>query len=531
VKIRFGLLAGVVGSLAASAAGCGSEDEKSCATWVERLKSAGAMDRSLDRIAELKCAEALPAMKDLFVQGQLQDRILQTTKQLGKGDDPATVEILRAALKTNKLANMAAGMAQDWKVAGVLPELTAIMTDPNLVSLREAAFPALLALSPDPKTLEDMLIGVASADPNTQSAAIFELAVRELGNMGSVKALPVTLKLAYFKNNKGEEVFKAARRALAQIADPGLTPALVEVAAGKHKEVDDFTRALNVADWQGVLGAKSVQLLNDRLEPAVVQALLEHLGRNLVPPQTLSDAAKPAWLAEQRNRLQMTLFALGHTANDAAIPALLKVATDASADFHNQRSKALLALALIGSEAAQDAMFQVIQAEPEPMIQAFFLQHVARGVDDRRLKQLDALLGAGSAKGIKALGQSSEFTDALKDEAFVGFMAVLRACKDDKACVLEKLKSENQHEQVKAIHLLASGRFGDGDDIREALFATFKRATPKDVDKRRFSLIGLTRLGKKADGERLVSLSEGLPAEDVYWKEELFAFGKAMSRR
>ena len=272
MKIRFGLLAGVVGSLAASAAGCGSEDEKSCATWVERLKSAGAMDRSLDRIAELKCAEALPAMKDLFVQGQLQDRILQTTKQLGKGDDPATVEILRAALKTNKLANMAAGMAQDWKVAGVLPELTAIMTDPNLVSLREAAFPALLALSPDPKTLEDMLIGVASADPNTQSAAIFELALRELGNMGSVKALPVTLKLAYFKNNKGEEVFKAARRALAQIADPGLTPALVEVAAGKHKEVDDFTRALNVADWQGVLGAKSVQLLNDRLEPAVVQA-------------------------------------------------------------------------------------------------------------------------------------------------------------------------------------------------------------------------------------------------------------------
>ncbi len=530
MKIRLGWMAGALAGLAASVGGCGSADENSCATWVERLKTAGAMDRSLDRISELKCAEALPAMRELFAQGQLQDRILQTTKQIAKPEDPATVEILRAALKTNKLANMAAGMAQDWKVAGVLPELTAIMTDPNLVSLREAAFPALLALS-DPKTLEDLLLGVASADPNTQSAGSFELAVRELGNIGSVKAQPTLLKLAYFKNNKGEEVFKAARRALAQVADAGLTPALVEVAAGKHEAVAAFTRALNVADWQGTHGAKTVQLLTDRLEPGVVPALLEHLSRVLTPPQTLSEAAKPAWLAEQRNRLQMTLFALGHTANDAAIPELQKVANDASADFHNQRSKALLALALIGSEAAQDAMFQVIQAEPEGMIRAFLLQHVARGVDDRRLKQLDALLGAGSAKGVKALPQTPELADALKDEAFVGFLAVLRACKDDKACVIEKLKSENPHEQVKAIHLLASGRFGDGDDVRDALFSAFRSATPKDVDKRRFSLIGLTRLGKKADGERLVSLSEGLPAEDVYWKEELFAFGKAMSRR
>jgi hypothetical protein len=531
VDIRQGMWAGVLGALAATAVGCGSADENSCATWVERLKTAGAMDRSLDRIAELKCVEALPAMRDLFAQGQLQDRILQTAKQIGKGDDPATVEILRAALKTNKLANMAAGMAQDWKVAAVLPELTAIMTDPNLVSLREAAFPALLALSPDPKALEDLLIGVAAMDANAQSVSSFKLAARELGNIGSTKALPHLLKLAYFKNNKGEEVFQAARRALAQVGDATLSAAVVEVAAGKHKEIDAFTRALNVPDWQGTLGAKTVQLLIDRLEPSVVPALLEHLSRPLVPPQTLSETAKPAWQAEQRNRLQVALFGLGHTAGDAAIPELLKVANDAQADFHNQRSKALLALALLGSEAAQDAMFAAIQAEPEPMIQAFLLQHVARGVDDRRLKQLDALLGSGNAKGIKALAQSTELADALKDEAFVGFLAVVRTCKDDKACVIGKLKSENPHEQVKAIHLLASGRFGDGDDVREALFSAFKAATPKDVDRRRFSLMGLTRLGKKADGERLVSLSEGLPEEDVYWKEELFAFGKAMSRR
>ncbi len=525
-----------LGLMAAVAAfgGCNSEDENACSTWVERLKTAGHLDRSLERIASLKCEDALPTMKQLFEKGDLQDRILQTVKQLDKRDGVA-VEIVRMALKTNKLSNMAAGMVQDWKLEAARPELNQIMTDPNLVSLREAAFPALLALSGDMAALEDTLIGVANTDPNTQSAATFNRAIVELGKLKSKKAVPVLLRLAFFRNNKNEEVFVAARRALAQIDDPAIAAGLVSTARGTNEDVRKFARSVNVPEWELTSGVKTLQLLMDRLDASTLPSLLESFELELKPPQGASDRTMESWRIGQMNRLKVTMFALGHFGDDTIVPRLAAIVKDRNMDTVNQRINAATALAMIGSEAAQDALIDAWANEEQEIFRAPLLQVVAMGVDDRRLAAFEGMLKGeipGKPKPRKPVELSAEVQEALNTNTRLQtYLAVVRECKDDMGCYVQKLKSANQDEQVKALAVLGRGRFGATPAIMDALFQAFRDAGSDKTDNRRFSAIGITRLGKSADGKRLVEMSDGMDEKELYWKEELFALGQAVSRR
>lgn len=513
---------------------CKSEDENACSTWVERLKTAGQLDRSLERIAFLKCEDALPTMKQLFERGDLQDRILQTVKQLDKRDGVAA-EIVRLALKTNKLANMAAGIVHDWKMESARPELNEIMSDPNLVSLREAVFPALLVLSENKAALEDTLIGVATTDPNVQSSTTFTRAIVELGKLGSTKAVPALLRLAWFRNNKNEEVFVAVRRALAQIDDPALVAGLVSAARGTNEDVRKYARTMNVPDWEFTSGVKTVQLMMDRLDVSVLPTLLESFELELKPPQGASDRTMESWRIGQMNRLKVAMFALGHFGDDSIVSRLAAIVKDRNMDTVNQRINAATALAMIGSEAAQDALIDAWSTETQEIFRAPLLQVVAMGVDDRRLAAFDGMLKGeipGKPKPRKPVELSDEVKETLNTNTRLQtYLNVTRECKDDVGCYVQKLKSDNQDEQVKALAVLGRGRFGDTEMVRDALFQAFRDAGSQKTDNRRFSSIGITRLGKAVDGKRLIDISEGLPENDLYWKEELFALGQSLSRR
>ncbi len=530
-----GALGAVTAMTAATGLGaCAGEDENACSTWVERLKTGGGIERSLERIAFLKCTDALPTMKALFDKGNLQDRILQTVKLLDHREG-AAVEIVRAALKTNKLANMAGGIVHDWKLEAARPELDRIMKDPQLVSLREAVFPALLALSADKAALEDTLVSVADTDPNMQASAVFQRAVVELGNLKSKKAVPSLLRLAYFRNNKNEEVFQAVRRALAAIDDPTILQGLLDIAAGKNEDVKKYARSMNVPEWELTAGVKTVQLIMDRLDAAGLPALMSSFEIDLSPPQGLSDRAFDAWRMGQMNRLKVVMFAMGHFGDDAIVPRLATLVKTTTNDTVNQRINGATALAMIGSEAAQDALIDAFVNDPQEIFKAPLLQVVALGIDDRRLEAFDAMLGKlrpGAKKPRKPIELSPEVTEALNtNERLQNYVGVVRECGDNMGCYITKLKSEKQDEQVKALAVLGRGRFGDGDAVRDAIFQAFRDADVKLTDNRRFAALGMTRVGKAVDGEKMLTISEGLPKGDLYWKEELFALGQAMTRR
>jgi len=519
--------------MAVTACGGTKGEGGDCAEWEEKLKTAGELERSLERIAFFKCDGALPTMKALFEQGQLQDRILQTVKAIDKRDGVA-VEIIRAGLRTNKLANMAGGIVFDWKLEAARPELEKIMSDPGLVSLREAVFPALLEISTDRAALESTLLNVANTDPNMQSSTTFTQAIVELGKLKSAKAVPALLKLAFFRNNKNEEVFLAVRRALAEIDDPSIVPGLIGVAAGTNEDVRKYARSLNVPEWELKAGVKTVQLLIDRLDLAVLPTLLDSFEIDLSPPQGLSERAFESWRIGQMNRLKVVMFGMGHFADDSVVPRLAAILKNPSMDTVNQRINAATALAMIGSEAAQDALIEAFQTDPQEIFKAPLLQVVALGLDDRRLEAFEAMLGKPpeGKKPKKGVEVSPEVQEALTTNArLTTYVAVVRECKDDMGCYIQKLESTNQDEQVKALAVLGRGRFGDGDIVIDALFKAFSTADMQKTDNRRFASIGITRLGKAATGERLVKLAEALDSKDLYWKEELFALGQAMSRR
>ncbi len=157
------------------------------------------------------------------------------------------------------------------------------------------------------------------------------------------------------------------------------------------------------------------------------------------------------------------------------------------------------------------------------------------GVDDRRLAAFEGMLKGeipGKPKPRKPVELSAEVQEALNTNTRLQtYLAVVRECKDDMGCYVQKLKSANQDEQVKALAVLGRGRFSATPAIMDALFQAFRDAGNDKTDNRRFSAIGITRLGKSADGKRLVEMSDGMDEKELYWKEELFALGQAVSRR
>jgi len=112
-----------------------------------------------------------------------------------------------------------------------------------------------------------------------------------------------------------------------------------------------------------------------------------------------------------------------------------------------------------------------------------------------------------------------------------GYMAVVREGKDNVACWIGKTKSDKQDEQVKALLVLARGRFPVSYEIKAALWAAFENAAKPMVDTKRFALMGLTRLGNQADGERMAQKGLEMMESDPFWGGELFGYGSGLKRR
>ena len=518
--------------LAGGACGGGSGDG-SCAYWTEVLKKGAKLEQALNRVTALKCKEALPVMTEFFKSGQLQDAVFQAIR--GIGDREGSVEILRYALTVPALAKPAAELVNEWKLKQAKPELLKVLTDSALASAREVALPALLG-SEGAAAIEGTLLQVAVADANEQAITVNALAIDELGKLKSQKAGPVLVKAAFLRTNKGFEVYRQVRAALAKIGDPKATDLLLQVLAGTNEELKAYAKSQNNADWETRDGYKVTQLLVDSLDPRVLGPLVEHLARDLEQPADLDDQAFERWRVAQVNRLKLVSFAVGHFGDASVVGPLAAILKDEKKDAGNQRMNAAAALAGYGGEAAQDALIEAWTNDTMEFFKAPLLPIVALGIDDRRLAAYDAMLGVipeGQPKPKKPIELSSEVQKEIQDnKQLAAYVQVVRDCKDDAACYVKKLKSTNPDEQSKAVLVFARGRFPVTPEIKAALLDTFKNAAPGSIDAKRYVLMALTRVGDASDGEKLGALIPELGGRDaLYWKEELTAVSAALARR
>lgn len=525
-------LASVVPGLLIGAACDRPQDSTSCAYWTDRLARSGEIDVALKQVGDLKCKEAMPVLQQLFDQDLLIESVLQSVKQI---DDPkAALPILKAAMLKPQTTRQATTLALEWKLAEIKPELVKILSDDKLMLARDLALPGLLGLDAA-RNHEDLLVQLALADADKQPVEINRQAIRELGLLASKKAVPALVKAVYLRTVKGQEVFTAARHALAEVGDASVVTELLSVMAGTNEEINAYAKAQGLQPWELPATPKTAQILADSLDPRVVEPFIADIAAEIVPPTEISDRDFARWSADKSNRLKVETFALGHIGSETGLAALAKILRDGTKDTLRQRINAANALATIGTEAAQDVLISAWKDEILEILRAALLQIVAMGVDDRRLAAWDEMLGIipeGKPKPKKPIELSETLKQALEDNERVRtYIEVTRKCMGDVACWIEKTKSENQDEQVKALLVLGRGRFGVSDAIKEALWAALENAPKALVDTKRYALMGLTRLGNQADGARMVKKGIELAPTDAYWGEELFSFGRGLEKR
>ncbi|MCC6619947.1 MAG: HEAT repeat domain-containing protein [Deltaproteobacteria bacterium] len=541
---------------------CSKKDRNTCEYWVDKLAQGEQVQEGIRRAGELQCVSALPALAAFYEKGETQQDVFDATVRIG--DHEGALPLLRMALKSNDHSKDAAHIIGDWKLKSAKPELVALLTDDQYVTLREPVLDALLKIE-EPKNVEDVLIHVAGTDINAQSYLVNKTAIEKLAELKSTKATPTLIKMAFARSMKGQEVFRWVRRALAEIGDPSLVDQLFAVMAGKNDAVKAQVKAAGFDDWEWQTGPKVVQLLTDTLDPRVVEPMAQNLAADLKKPVNATPLQEERWSVHQKNRLKFIMFALSHIGSEVPIETLSVVLGDRYKDTLNQRMNAANALAFIGSEAAQDRLIDAFRRDQSEHFKAALLQIIALGIDDRKLPLWDLMIEEKPFPGEKPTPKprrppgappeeipSAAVKAVLEgNETLKTYLAVQKACGADLGCHLDKVRLGTRDEKVKALVNLARGRMGATEDIRHAIFDAFKNAERGDVDTRRFALIALTRLGDAKDGEKLLELSRAMPEPpppgvrpptpdpdkpeeappDIYYKDEIWVIGHAMARR
>lgn len=503
-----------------------------CEQWADKLANSGEIAVSLENIRKLKCTEALPVLTAFFEDGMMRTAVIQTVEAL---DHPAGSEkIIQAAVQVPDTARVAADLAKAWEMEAAVPALAEALQNDKLLEQRDSLLGALLTLS-EASEHEALLISLAMADPTKQAISVNRQAIEELGEMGSSSALSALTRATFFRNHQGQEAYAVVRMALAQIGGPAVRDAYLTILRDEDNALKAALRPFGLPDWAIAATPKTVQILGETLDPQVVEPLIAELKKEINQPEGMGDREFDAWVVDFGNRLKLISIALGHIGSDLGVAELGEIAADMDLDAVNQRLNASYALGLIGSEAAQDTLINVWERERIGRMRAAYLGHLALALDHRRIDAWDELLGLvpeGKTRPVKKVTlQASVQRELDNNETIKTYVGLVRSCKDDRACWEEKLSSENQDEQVKAIWTFSKGLFGAGEDIRALLWDVFEKAPKAHVDTKRYALMGLTRLGNAADGEKMIAKGKELQGDDIFWGPELMAYGYGLSHR
>jgi HEAT repeat protein len=515
------LVLGVLGGVS----GC-AEEKQDCVYWTRKLAQPGSAEQALAKVEEAACVEAIPELEKVFEEGTGRPQILRIIKKIG--DKEKATPLLKKALLNKEVGKEAAIMATEWKLSAVRPELEEIIK--TKVPQREGALKALLAIE-GPEKLEALLIQLCQEDPDLQGIAVNRLAADKLGELGSKAAVPALLRAAFMRTQTGDKAIGPARRALARIDADAVVPQLVAILDNQDQAFAEWGRNQGLAVWEWTASPEIVQLLMDQLDSRATARLVANLIKQPIDPESPAPGVTPVtaekWMLAQKNRLVLIWLAISHLGGDdkaTVLDPLVGLLMDRHAtSFEHQRMRAATILANLGSNAAIEALYAAYEKLESPAAQAPTVIHLGEAAGPEHLQRFDDLFK-----------QRDKLSDLIKEklvfERTVAYLAVLRDCQD-RACFMAKLDSPDVYQVLKAAILLTRDP-GDKKVVIDAFIRRFERTTAEDDDIRRWCMIGVTRLGDAATGERLLGISKALTdPRDVGWKDQLEAFGFALKRR
>lgn len=533
-----------------------------CEYWPEKLTVASKVEKAFNLITEAKCASALPKLEEMFTENIERKRIIDAVREIG--DKGGSLGILRAALKDSSVAAKAATVAAQWRLSEMTDDLVAFTE--NSEEHRLAGLDALLAVS-DAKKHEDLLIGLAKANPNVQNLKVNKRAIAALAKIGSSKGAPAIVAAAFMRNQKNENVYPSARKALAKMPKEA-AKSLIQVHAGTQSSVKQMAKSLNLPSWRIQGNQILAQLLADTLDHSAAEPLAKILASQRTVPMGLSKKdcdTQPSgrkcrqykeWDTFWINQHQYAHMGFGKLPPNAkAAEELTKLVMAGNAPgilTTHHRLFAANALSYMGSPEAIKGLFKAWDEDPDwPTMGkdrpekknrkgADFLglltRPLAMAIGYEDLPELEKRW-ANPVRYNTVVSNANSVATRMNLPNVQAVVGAVKECKIDGDCWMKLLQENKMTDTtdrdlfVKAT-LMLTRSFVNAGDARKALLAKLKTIDDnKSVDFRKFCLNALARIGDKATGEELIKMANGPTVGKKSWKTHFTVLGNALMAR
>lgn len=530
--------------------GCTRGKRTTCSFFVKNLGDPQQVDEALRKVGELGCTAALPRLDQLFEAGNYREEVTRAVKfivakavstvdRLGRDieneQDPALKanlekelaeakteltesrtaahQLLIKALKAPETAVIAASVVEEWKVAEAESTLAEVIRSSDLIKARTAAIKALAAAQKSPETHKELYVWVSEQDPNVQGIDAFRVAVEELGRIGTPDTLPQLLRALFIKNQRGEEVYAVARWAIARVGKPSVA-AIISILSGEDAEFIAWTQKRGIPDWEWRYGPKIIQSLADLRDPSAAPAVIENLAAPLRPLENVPPDVSESWRRNQVNRIKVCMFALAAMRSDEIIERATALILNPENDIQ-QRLDTASALAMIGTQSARDALFEIWGKSPKQQFRQPLLIPISLGMHH----------GDADRFASKVLRDKAELVArGLEDPRVQGYRAAIDKCGGDRGCYLKLVADlEGPLAGREKAALLLSHLRPEPKALFAPLIKAFNEAKPVHVDLKRYLLMAIARNATKADIPALEA-ALSLTRESrrlAYWTEEL----------
>lgn len=516
--------------------GCARGTPTTCKGWVKLLKSPVNGKKAIQNLGELKCAEAIPNLSEIFPRSQYKDDILLAIQQINAPE--ASLDLVNAALADPEAAVQAAAVAEDFARPEFRPGLKEILETNKALDARMNALKALAKIDADNLIQnEDLCIKLLLEDPNLQKIEVNAEAAKLLGEMKSTKAIGPLIKAVFIRDQRGRQAYVPVRRALARIGEPAVDPIIGVLTKDTEKygeliqELNTLAGKMGVFDWQIYDGPELVQILGDLRNEKAAMALAKDLGSVLNPPVGVDDRVIRTWQIAQQNRITMSMMALWNVGNKEIIPVLVETIVNEDNDA-KQRLDTASALALVPEAAGIPSLLKIFRDTKREVFRAPLVKVISLGIDWKNYAEFKKLLAREKSDLVK-----ERFTgDGAEALAFQATVKPLEECEAyDIECLVKMTKDENTTVGQKAAILLGNVTEPEAKAAAlKALIELYPQIHPRrDVDFRRFVLLSIWRLGDKSimpEMERLLAADKANKRAS-YWVEELETFLPAMATK